>query len=92
MYGNTHLVTGAYVVTLPAAVVGMSAIFQATTAAVFSVDVQAADSIVLAGIALTAGNKASSDGFAGSFIKVTCTSANTWRVTDVGGLFVDGGS
>jgi hypothetical protein len=92
MFGNVHRITGAYVLTLPAAVVGMSGIFLATTAAVFSVDCNAADAFSLAGTALTAGNKLTSDGYAGTFVEVTCTIANVWTVTNTGGLFVDGGA
>jgi hypothetical protein len=92
MYGNLHRITAAATVTLPAAVVGMSGIFLATTAAVFSVDCNAADHFLLGGTALTNGNKISSDGFAGSFVHITCSVANEWVVTNTGGLFIDGGA
>lgn len=92
MYGNWHNITGAYTATLPAAVVGMSGTFNATTAAVFSVDCQAADHFVLAGTSLTNGNKITSDGYAGSQVEVVCTEANTWRIRHVAGIMVDGGA
>lgn len=92
MYGNFHNVTGAYTVTLPSAVVGMSATFNATTAATYSLDCQSADHFVLAGTALTAGNKITSSGFAGDQVEVICTAANTWTVKHISGVFIDGGS
>jgi hypothetical protein len=92
MYGQIHLITGAYTVTVPAVVVGMNARFRATTAAVACIDVQAADSHVLAGTALTAGYKICSDGYAGSEIELDASAANSWRDTNANGLWVDSGA
>ncbi len=91
MYGNTHRVTGAYVVTLPAAVVGMSANFRATTAAVMTLDSNASGAFVLNGVALTNGNKIVSSGVAGESVYVECTIANKWDVYPAG-AFSDGGA
>jgi hypothetical protein len=92
LYGNTHLVTAAATPTPVAGVIRMRSTFIATTGAVFSIDCNAADHFVLGGTALTAGNKITSDGFAGSFVTITFTAANTWTVTNTGGLFIDGGA
>jgi hypothetical protein len=70
----------------------MSGTFNATTAAVFSLDCQAADKFILAGITLGVGNKVSTDGFAGSQVEVVCTAANTWTVKRTVGLVIDGGA
>jgi hypothetical protein len=92
LYGNTHLVTGAYTVTLPAVSVGMKGRFLATTAATFSVDCNAADHFVLGGTALTAGNKVTSDGSAGAFFEFEVISANTITITFSNVTFTDGGA
>jgi hypothetical protein len=92
LHGQWHNITGAYTVTLPAAVLGMSGKFYATTAAVFSVDSNAADHFDYRGTALSAGYKLTSDGFAGTFVEITCDRANTWTVTNTSGLLVDGGA
>lgn len=92
MYGSEHLITGAYTVTLPAAVVGMKATFTATTAAVFSVDCNGADQFILAGTALTAGNKITSPGTAYDSCEVICLTANKWTVRKTNAVFVDGGA
>jgi hypothetical protein len=92
LYGNTHLVTGAYTVTLPAVSVGMKGRFLATTAATFSVDCNAADHFVLGGTALTAGNKVTSDGSAGAFFEWEVTAANTITITFSNVTFTDGGA
>jgi hypothetical protein len=91
LYGSVHLVTAAATLTPVAGVIGMSATFIATTAAVFSIDPNAADHFVLAGIALAAGAKISSDGYVGSFVTIIFTATNTWTVTNTGGLWVDSG-
>lgn len=91
MYGDTHRVTGAYTITLPAAVVGMNATYRATTAAVLTLDEDAADSFVLNGAAGTAGNKIASSGVAGESVYVECTIANQWDVYPLG-VWADGGA
>lgn len=92
MYGDTHLVTGAYTVTLPTAVAGMHAKFCATTAAIFSIDLQATDYWILNGTTLTQANKVSSSGFAGECIEFTATATNYFRSTATSGTFIDGGA
>jgi len=92
MYGNLHRITGAFTVTVPAAVVGMSATFRATTAAAFSVDCNGADHFELFdGTVLTAGHKITSGGTKNEFVTVVCESANTWIIVGINGVFTDGG-
>lgn len=91
MYGQRHLVTGAFARTLPTAAVGMSACFMATTAAVFSLDSQATDTFILDKVALDAGDKVSSPGAAYDMICVECTVVNTWNVYSPNAVPVDGG-
>jgi hypothetical protein len=94
MRGQTHVVTGAYTLSLPTAAIGYSATFYASTAAVFSVDVvTGTDVIVLNGTALAAGNKATSDGTINAECYVECRVAGKYTVNSNGvGLFVDGGA
>ena len=93
MKGQTHVVSGAYVVSLPTAVVGYRATFIASTAAAFSLDlVTGTDLIVLNGTALAAGNKATSDATIYSEIYVECRLAGIYSTTAVKGVFVDGGA
>ena len=92
MYGSEHIVIGAYTETLPAAVVGMWAPFRATTAAVMTLDCQAADSFILGGTTLTAGNKIATDGSLGVEFEVICLVANRWTVRNITGTVIDGGA
>jgi hypothetical protein len=92
LYGTTHLVSGAYTVTLPAVAVGMHGRFYATTAAVFSVDCNGADHFVLSGTALTAGYKVTSDGSVGAMFEWECTAANTITIYFSNVTFIDGGA
>ena len=92
MYGSEHIVTGAYTVTLPAAVVGMSAKFTATTAAVMTLDSNASDQFILGGTALTAGYSIDSDGSAYAMCEVVCLTANKWVVRNTNVVWIDGGA
>lgn len=93
MFGGEHLVTGAYVLSLPTAAVGYHGRFQATTAAVFSLDLTTGtDVIVLNGTALAAGNKATSDGTIYNEMEVVCRVAGTYIVRSLQGLAIDGGA
>lgn len=92
MYGNEHLVTGAYTETLPATVLGMHAPFRATTATIMSIDCQVADAFVLGGVVLAAGNKITTDGSAGVEFEVICLVANRWTVRNITGVVIDGGA
>ena len=86
MYGDIHKITGAYTLTLPAAVVGMSATFRVTTAAVFSIDCNASDHFeMFDGTVLGAGNKQTSGGTKNESIQVYCEVANTWITMDQNG-------
>jgi len=93
MYGNVHRITGAYVVTLPAAVIGMSGTFRASTAAAFSVKAGASDHFeMFDGTVLDAGDKVTSSAAKNEFVQIYCESANTWIVIGQNGAFSDGGA
>lgn len=93
MKGQTHVVTGAYTLSLPTAVVGYRARFIASTAAAFSIDVvTGTDVIVLNGTALTAGNKATTDGTINAEVYVECRVAGKYHIISIIGLAVDGGA
>ena len=91
LYGRTHLVTGAYTVTLPSVSVGMHGRFIATTAAVFSVDSTSPNYFVLSGTALDAGDKVTSDGSAGASFEWECTATNVITIIYSNSTFIDGG-
>jgi len=92
MYGDVHKITGAYTVTLPTAVIGMSGTFRASTAAAFSVKAGAADHFeMFDGTVLDAADKITSGGTKNEFVTVYCESANTWIVIGQNGAFTDGG-
>ncbi|MFA5322913.1 MAG: hypothetical protein WC373_09595, partial [Smithella sp.] len=93
MKGQTHVITGAYTLSLPTAVVGYKAKFKASTATVYSIDVvTGSDVIILNGTALSAGNKATSDGSIYNEVLVECRVAGKYDVQSQLGLMVDGGA
>lgn len=93
MYGNMHLVTGAYTLTFPALVVGMSGRIRATTAAVYSLDLTTGtDIIILNGTALTAGYKATSNGEINNQMAFRCDISGYIVVNSDFGLAIDGGA
>jgi len=93
MNGQTHVVTGAYVLSLPTAAVGYRATFIASTAAVFSLDLTTGtDVIYLSQTALAAGNKATSDGTIRAACYVECVLEGFYEVTPLQGVFIDGGA
>jgi len=93
MMGQTHVVTGAYTLSLPTAALGYNARFFASTAAAYSIDVvTGTDIIVLNGTALTAGYKATSDGTIDAAIYCECIVAGKYICTATQGLFIDGGA
>lgn len=93
--GHSIVVTSAGTVTLPdSATVGQRCTILSTTAAVVSVDVASASfTMVLNGTALTAGNKATSDGTDETELTCEMQVANTWRckTSSPVGAHVDGG-
>ena len=92
MYGNIHVITGAYTPTLPAAVIGMSGLFRASTAATFSLDCNGSDHFEMYdGTVMSAGEKQTSGGTKNEFIYVYCESANTWITVGINGAFTNGG-
>ncbi len=94
--GTVILVTGAYTPVLPD-VSGFSdsdggiCTFIATTAAVFSVDPNASDSIVLYDTLQTDGHKATSPGTLGASITFVGSSSVGWMGLRGQGIFVNGG-
>ena len=93
MKGQTHVVTGAYTLSLPTAVVGYRGRFVASTAAVFSIDVVTGTNvIILNGTALTAGYKATTDGTINAEVYVECRVAGKYHIISIIGLAVDGGA
>lgn len=91
--GQTLLVTGAYTGSLPTAAAGYHGIFEATTAAAFSVDVTTGTDIIeLDGTALTAGNKITSDGTKRARVHIRCDAAGTYIATSLNAVFIDGGA
>jgi hypothetical protein len=93
MYGNVHLVTGNYTITLPTAVAGMNAKFCSTTAAVFYIDTAAGDKWILAGTATDDGDKIGSPGSAGDCVDfVSHDAAVGWMTMFMNVVFVDSGA
>jgi hypothetical protein len=92
MKGQTHVVTGAYTLSLPTAVVGYHAVFIASTAAIFSIDVASGtDVLVLNGESLTAGNGVISDGSIYAECYVECRITGKYTLMGIRGLFIDAG-
>ena len=89
-YGQTHRITGAYTVTIPALSVGQKAQYCSTTAAVFSLDSTSPNYWKLAGTNTDAGDKLTSDGSSGCmYFEVTDTNTlmliwSTLNLTDGG--------
>lgn len=93
MYGCLHRITGAYTLTLPAAVIGMSAVIRSTSAAAFSVDCNGSDHFELFdGTVLADGNKITSSGAKNESVTIICEVANTWIIVGQSGAFSDGGA
>jgi hypothetical protein len=90
-----HEISSAGTVTLPAvtaALYGARMTVMVTAAVAVSIDPNGSDRIVLAGTALTDGNKITNDSTAGSFVELYCDGANGWRTLNVGGGWIDGGA
>ena len=89
-YGQTHRITGAYTVTIPALSVGQKAQYCSTTAEVFSLDSTSPNYWKLAGTNTDAGDKLTSDGSSGCmYFEVTDTNTlmliwSTLNLTDGG--------
>lgn len=95
MRNSVILCTAALTLTLPdttAAMVGSTFTVISTTAAVVSVDPDASDQIVLGGVALTAGNKVSSDGVAYTEATYTITEVGTIVLRLADGVWINGGA
>lgn len=89
--GQVHRISGNYTLSFCPALVGMSASFMATSAAVFHLDPSGSEIMVLDSSALTGGSKISSAGAIYDRIYCECTVAGVWDCRTVGGIFVDGG-
>ena len=93
MAGDSHIIDGAYTVSLPTAVIGYHGSFMASTAAIAGLDLATGtDVIVLNGTALTAGYKIVSDGTQYAEVYVECKIAGTYHITSVLKVWVDGGA
>lgn len=93
MYGDTHTVADEYTLNLPTAVVGYSAVFTATTAKPFTLDLKTGtDLFILSGVALAAGNKITSDGTINAEVYVECRVAGKYVAHVIQGTFADGGA
>jgi hypothetical protein len=91
--GQTNLVTGAYVLSLPTCNTPYKGPFRATTAAVYSLDVvTGTDVIILNGTALAAGNKATSDGTINNQMSVSCEGSGVIIINSIVGVAIDGGA
>lgn len=92
--GHFILVSSAGTATLPAGTtVGQACTITSTTAAAVSVDVaSASDTMILNGVALTAGNKASNDSSDESELYCLTRAANTWQCRSILGVWSDGGA
>ena len=92
MTGQTLLVTGAYTPSMPSAVVGRKGKFMATTATVYSIDLQTGTDVIYHnGTALPAGNKITSDGTIRNTISCECNVTGIYECNSVLGLATDGG-
>jgi hypothetical protein len=78
--GQVVYMSAAGTLTLPAVVVGSSVLVFVTTASVVSVDPDAADRIILDGVAGGDGKKITSDGTVGALVQLHGDSANGWTV------------
>lgn len=79
--------------TLPPAEAGLNICFYSRYAAVMTIDCDdGADTIVLKGTALTAGNAIDSAGGAGDFVCLLCIDATYWLTLGMSGTFIDGGA
>jgi hypothetical protein len=93
MKGQIHVCTvvGATTLNLPTAAVGYHCTVYATLAQVINVDVKTGtDVIILAGTALTAGNKATSDGTINAMIYCECLVTGKYVLTPIQGVWADG--
>lgn len=86
MYGQTHVVTGAYTITIPEVVVGMSSNWEPSTAAVMCLDSNGADQFLLYGSLITAGNKICTSGLLDETIGLEVTRAHIIRVYPRGNI------
>lgn len=93
MYGNIHKITGAYTLTLPAAVVGMSGLFRATTAAIFSIKAGVSCHFeMIDGTVLDNGDKQTSGGTKNAWLHIHCEVANVWITSGQHGTMEDTGA
>jgi len=92
MKGHIHRVMGPYKMILPPADVGLSGTFFAGTYAMFIIEPQKGDCIVLAGTPLTMGNRITSTGDNAAMISLVCFTPNIWETLGINSIFIDGGS
>lgn len=93
MDGGVEKITGAYTRTCPAFVVGMNALFRASTAAAFSIKAGASCHLeMFDGTVLDNGDKISSGGTKNEFLHIVCEVANVGIVIGQNGAMTDGGA
>ena len=90
--GQIVRVTATATITLPAVVIGSLVTIISTTAAVVHVKANASDRIILSGVAMDDGDKATSPGNAGNQITVWGDSSAGWTEIGMIGAFTDGGA
>jgi hypothetical protein len=94
MRGQTHVCGYARTYPLPKSQVGMSGLFRATLAVVFSLDPDGtgtADALIVDGTHYAAGEMVSTDGAIYTTLYLECTVANHWDVYTVSGISINGG-
>jgi len=77
--------------TSPGSLVGAVITIYSTTAAVISIDPNAADRIVLYGVAQADGEQITCDAVAGNSVTLICDSVAGWRVLGTTGVWINGG-
>lgn len=92
LYGQVHIVSGAYTVTLPALSVGQSAYFCSSAASIYSIDSTSPNYFILAGTSLDAGDKITSDGSSGACVYFIVSGTNIIRVIFTNSTWIDGGT
>jgi len=93
--GGFVTVTGAAVITLPAVTVGNSVTVQTIGAVAVSVDTNASDRMLLDGVALDDGDKATNTSTTGDTLYCVGESADGWSCLSIsagGGVWTDGGA
>lgn len=93
MHGQTHVVTGAAVLTLPTVAAGLNAVFVTIGAIAVSIKAGASDKITLKATALDDGDKITNGSTDGDTIQILANAAGTdWQTGFFHGTWTDGGA